>query len=86
MHFSFNFLLKHHHSSHFCRTRVEWLSEPRASGLEYTRRNVQEELVALQLFESEYCHISSHTYTQHQATNTNHHKQAFKEAGKKINK
>lgn len=83
MHFSFNFLLKHHHSSHFSRTRVERLSKPRASGLEYTRLNMQEELASLQLLEREYCHMSSHTYSQHQATNRNHDKQAFKQAGKK---
>jgi len=44
---------------------------------------MQEELVSLQLSEFEYCHMSCHTYSQHQATDRNDDTQAFKEAGEK---
>lgn len=46
---------------------------------------MQEELVSLQLLEFEYCHMSSRTYSQHQATNRNDDKQAFKDVGEKRN-
>lgn len=42
---------------------------------------MQEDPVSLQLLEFGYCHMSSRTYSQHQATNRNDDKQAFKEVG-----